>query len=89
MLPILDYDDEVYKSSSKTLLHKLDVIEHAAIQFLTGASFKTPLQSVLLEKLPISFLQKNLLVPVHLENSHWKNSVTCSHFLLFISQIAV
>lgn len=38
---ILDYSDVVWWSASKTLLHKLDVIHHTAIQFVTSASFKT------------------------------------------------
>ncbi len=41
VLPILDYGDVVYRSASKTLLHKLDVIYHTAIRFVTGASFNT------------------------------------------------
>ncbi len=41
VLPILDYGDVVYRSASKTLLHKLDVIYHAAIRFVTGASLNT------------------------------------------------
>lgn len=41
VLPILDYGDVVFRSASKTLLHKLDVIYHAAIRFVTGASFNT------------------------------------------------
>ncbi len=39
VLLILDYGDVVYRSASKTLLHKLDVIYHAAVCFVTGASF--------------------------------------------------
>lgn len=41
ILPILDYGDIIYRSASKALLNKLDVIYHTAIRFVTGVPFNT------------------------------------------------
>lgn len=41
VLPIIDYGDIIYRSASKILLHKLDVIYHTCIRFVTSAPFNT------------------------------------------------
>ena len=41
ILPMLDYGDVIYRSASKGLLQKLDVLYHSAIRFATNAPFKT------------------------------------------------
>uniref|UniRef100_A0A3B5BCC6 Reverse transcriptase domain-containing protein n=1 Tax=Stegastes partitus TaxID=144197 RepID=A0A3B5BCC6_9TELE len=41
VLPIFDYGDMLYRSTSKSLLHKLDTIYHTAIHFVTDAPFTT------------------------------------------------
>ncbi len=67
VLPILDYGGAVYRSASKTLLHKLDVIYHAAIRFVKRASFNTPLPLVFFIELAFSsFSWTNSLVSVNL-----------------------
>lgn len=41
VLPILDYDDIIYKMAPNTALKKLDTIHHSAIRFATNAPYHT------------------------------------------------
>ena len=41
ILPILDFDDVIYKIASNTLLSKPDVVYHSAIRFVTKAPYIT------------------------------------------------
>ena len=41
ILPILDFDDVIYKLASNTLLSKLDAVYHSAIRFVTKAPYTT------------------------------------------------
>lgn len=66
-LPILDNGDLIYRSASKNPLNKLDVIDHTAIDFATGAPFNTPHWSVFFRQLAITQYQEtDPLVLVHL-----------------------
>ncbi len=75
----------------KTLLHKLDVIYHAAIRFVTGASFKTHhchLYSLLNWSSLNSRRQINwflLFIKLILGKLHH----IYSHFLIFIIQVVI
>lgn len=63
VLPILHYGDLTYRSASRTLLHNLDVIHHAAVGFVTGAPFNTH-----------HCLLTSLVNWHHLQNSYWGNA---------------
>jgi hypothetical protein len=41
ILPILDFNDVIYKIASNTLLSKLDIVYHSAIRFVTKAPYTT------------------------------------------------
>uniref|UniRef100_A0A8K9WVF6 Reverse transcriptase domain-containing protein n=1 Tax=Oncorhynchus mykiss TaxID=8022 RepID=A0A8K9WVF6_ONCMY len=41
ILPILDFDDVIYKIASNTLLNKLNAVYHSAIRFVTKAPYTT------------------------------------------------
>ena len=70
ILPILDFDDVIYKIASNTLLYKLDAVYHSAIRFVTKAPYTThhcDLYALVWLALA-SYSSPNPLAPCHLQD---------------------
>ena len=67
ILPILDFDDVIYKIVPNTLLGKLDAVYHSAIRFVTKAPYTTHHCDLYARRLALTiYSSPNPLAPGHL-----------------------